>query len=383
MTKLNYRILTDRDPIALPEEKISGEGYLTLSARIARIGIQTYAGHELAGVDGDIDPDKIYRVYRPEEEVFAVDALESFAGLPVTLGHPAEQVSAENYQEFSVGHVLGQPVRDKDFVRAELTIRDAAAIEKIRNGDAAQLSVGYHADITLKPGMTPGGQSYDAVQTQIRGNHIALVDAARCGPQCAIGDQAVCRCAQCTTQNTQAKKDPIMSEIITLDGEQIPIAEAVEKLKTANAKIAEALQEAETTIDDLSARLETKSGEVEALKQKTQKPATSDRAFTDRVQARAKLISEARQILGDRTVVLNLTDAEIRRKVVNHIYGDKFSKGASENALMGMYRVAVRDALEASDTLNGRVAPTSNTNTFNQAAGRRKQHLSNAWKKGA
>jgi len=382
------RVLTDREPINLPKQQISGQGYITLSARIARIGIQTYFGHELFGVNGDIEPDKNYRVYRAEEEVFAVDTLASFEGLPVTLGHPPLEVSADNYKEFAVGHVIGSPVRDGDFLRAELTIRDTKAIEKIKSGETVQLSAGYHAEISLEAGFTPDGQAYDALQSQIRGNHIALVDAARCGPECTIdgsmkstiGDAKItdCNCASC-----QSIKEQNMSDYATLDGETLPLAEAVEKLKDANSRMAAALKEAETTIEALSAELETKTGEAEALSAKENANPTQDAAFSAKVQARAQMLSEARQVLGGAAVLGALTDADIRRKVIDQIYGDGFASGASDHALIGMYKVAIRDALRSDDTLNGRITSTAFSNELKQAETRRNQRLSGAWKQGA
>lgn len=387
MTLPNARILTDRDPIDLPEEMISGEGYITTTARIARTGIQAYYGHELAGVDGDLEPYKIYQVYRSDDEVFADEALASFRDLPITLGHPPEEVSANTYKDTAIGHVIGAPVRDGHFLKAELTIRDARAITKIRTGEAVQLSVGYHAEILLESGVTPDGQSYDAVQTQIRANHIALVDAARCGPDCRIetqlGDKAICGCASCQAKNTQTNRNEIMSDLVTLDGEQITLAQAVEKLKDANSRMAEALRDAEATIESLSADLETKSGEVEALAQKSGAVSTGDSAFADRVQARAKILSDARQILGEGSMLSDLADADIQRKVINHVYGDSFASGASKHAISGMYKVALRDALKSADTLNGRIAPTHRNSELKQAAARRIQRLSMAWQKGA
>jgi len=376
MKKSIHRILTDREHMPLPEEQISGAGYLTLSAKIARTGIQDYFGHELAGVEGHIDPGKIYRVYRGEEEVFAVDALESFQGLPITLGHPSQEVTADNYKIHSVGHIVGQPFRDGDFIRAELTIRDAAAIAKIKSGEAAQLSVGYHADVHLSAGTAPNGQAYDAVQTNIRGNHIALVDAARCGPECSLLKD--CACASC-----QLNKEEMMSDFVTLDGEQIPLAQAVNKLKEANARMSEALKDAEATIETLSAELETKSGEVEALTAKDSARPAEDADFAGRVQARAQMLSEAHQILGDAGALSAQSDSDIRKTVINHIYGDGFASGASDHALIGMYRVAVRDAGQSGDTLNGRITISTNNNERHLAEARRNQRLASAWQKGA
>ncbi|NNE58261.1 MAG: DUF2213 domain-containing protein [Hellea sp.] len=367
-------IFTDRQPLRLPEDRISSEGYLTLTARIARTGIQTYYGHELAGVDEAVELDRQYRVYRPEQAVFADAALASFRDLPVTLGHPNAEMSTNNYRDHVIGHVIGDVQRDGDFIRAELSIRDATAIAKIRSGEATQLSVGYHANVTLKTGVTPSGEKYDAIQSHIRGNHIALVDAARCGPECRIGDRRVsgCDCASC-----QTRKEKPMTELITLDGEAITLAEAVEKLRGSNARIAEALKEAEATIARLHSELETKSGEVEALQQSP----TTETVMDAKVRARAHILMEASEILGDNTALSDRSDSDIRRRVIDHVYGDGFARGASDHAVLGMYKVAVRDAGRALDTVNGAVQPGSiRQSSLVNAFTRRNERLQNAWR---
>lgn len=174
-----------------------------------------------------------------------------------------------------------------------------------------------------------------------------------------------------------------MSDLVTLDGEQVTLAQAVEKLKDANGRMAEALRDAEATIETLSADLESKSGEVEAMSQNSAAASTGDSAFADRVQARAKILSDARQILGEGSILSDLADTDIQRKVINHVYGDSFATGASKHAISGMYKVALRDSQKSADTLNGRIAPTHRNSELKQAAARRNQRLSMAWQKGA
>ncbi len=386
MPKTKPRVFRDREGFSVPEIQISETGYLNIPARIARIGIQTYYGHELSGVD-DVEPDKLYRVYRSEAEVFADESLESFRDLPITFGHPVQGVSAENYRDSAIGHIIGLPVRDGDFIQAELTIRDGDVIKRIKASEGTQLSVGYFADVALESGTTPTGELYDAVQTNIRGNHIALVDNARCGPDCAISIRssadAACDCVDCQTKNSDTKtKGRNMSELtdmVLLDGSEVPLDEAIETLKEANARIAAALKDAEDTIAKLSGELETKMGEVEAM----QKAPTGDSDFAAKVRSRAKMLSQASSVLGDSADLNTVSDSDIRRRVINHIYGDGFAQGASEHALIGMYKVAVRDSHIAADTLNGAVSTSSSNTDLNAALSRRKLRLSSAWKKGA
>ena len=51
---------------------------------ITKIGVFPYLGRQISE---DLEPSKIYQVLRPESELFAKESLESFNGLPITIGH--------------------------------------------------------------------------------------------------------------------------------------------------------------------------------------------------------------------------------------------------------------------------------------------------------
>lgn len=157
-------------------------GYVVATPRVARTGIQLYAGDEVGR------PTKpIVRVYRPEEEVFAMDAMRSFAHIPVTDDHPSEEVNSHTWSDTSRGHAGGDVARDGDFVRVPLVVMDHRLVQKVDAGKR-EISMGYTADIDWTEGVTPAGQHYDAVMRNIRGNHYAFVDNARGGSKLRFGD---------------------------------------------------------------------------------------------------------------------------------------------------------------------------------------------------
>lgn len=162
--------------------RVTGDGYLVANPRISRTGIQLYRGSEVG-----IKDKKIVRVYRPEAEVFHADAMRSMAHRPLTNDHPAVPVTADNWRDFAIGQSGDAVARDGDCLRVPMVFMDGAAIKDIQNGKK-QLSVGYTCDIKIEDGVTPEGEPYDAVQTNIRGNHIALVKAARGGDRLTVGD---------------------------------------------------------------------------------------------------------------------------------------------------------------------------------------------------
>lgn len=165
--------------------RITNDGYMVATPRIARTGIQLYYGSEL-GVTGR-DASKVFKVYRPEDQVFDKEAMISLTYKPVTDDHPPVQVGAGNWKDYAVGTIGGEIARDGEYIRVPMTLMDAATIAKVKDGKA-ELSVGYTCDIEMVQGTTKDGVSYDAIQKNIRGNHLAVVKKARGGAALKIGD---------------------------------------------------------------------------------------------------------------------------------------------------------------------------------------------------
>lgn len=162
--------------------RLTEDGYLVTEPRVARTGIQIYKGWEV----GRPDMEDV-RVYRPAAEVFNKKAMASLAHRTITLEHPETRVDASNWKQLAVGHSSEPVARDGDFIRVPLVLMDAHAIGAAQAG-TSQLSVGYGAKLKWGAGQAPDGQLYDAMQTEIRANHIALVSAARGGSKLKLGD---------------------------------------------------------------------------------------------------------------------------------------------------------------------------------------------------
>jgi len=172
--------LTDRAPL----EKVRRltDGRLAATAKFARAGCYTYSGHEV----GRPELHSV-TVYRPESEVFAADAMASFAHRTITVGHPPEGVTADNWKNHAAGWTEGKVVRDGEHIEIPLMLADAAAVAAYDAG-TRELSAGYSCVLIWGDGVAPDGTRYAAKQTAIRGNHIALVAQGRAGSTCRIGD---------------------------------------------------------------------------------------------------------------------------------------------------------------------------------------------------
>lgn len=165
---------------------LTPEGTLVcIGVPIARTGDYEY--HASEGQSPGIQPGPDGRIISRREpgEVFALEALASFEGKPVTLDHPPEDVTPENWRRYAVGHL--QNVRqgqgeDADKVVADLVINDAAAIQAVNADGVREISCGYDAELEqAEPGLE--------YQRHIRGNHAAIVREGRAGHGVAIKDR--------------------------------------------------------------------------------------------------------------------------------------------------------------------------------------------------
>jgi hypothetical protein len=120
----------------------------------------------------------------PEEELAAAGTMSTLKVIPLTNEHPEDMVNAENFKAVTVGFVTSARLSEGKVV-ADVIVNDKSAMEAILNGKQ-QLSAGYFVDLVKADGMTPEGERYDYVQTNIRYNHCSLVKVGRCGPDVAL-----------------------------------------------------------------------------------------------------------------------------------------------------------------------------------------------------
>lgn len=165
------------DDVALRLDKAIrlDNGWMRVPAAISSVGVFAY---ETA--DG-----KVTLEYRPPEEVFHVDSVDSFRSVPVTLDHPPVALDGSNTQMFAVGNA-GDALQPSGKVLEGHVLLTANNAVQAADGGKRQLSPGYTVELDMTPGVTPDGQRYDAVQRKIRGNHVAIVDRGRQGSTVAL-----------------------------------------------------------------------------------------------------------------------------------------------------------------------------------------------------
>ena len=239
-------------------QSMTPEGFLLCEAvPIARTGTLIYDESELVNEDGPIvqgGDGGLVTIERNADEVFRAETIASFEGKPVTLSHPDDFVSPSNWRELSMG--ITQNVRrgdgvESDLMIADLLITDLGAIEDVRSG-LRQVSCGYDAEYEqLAVGR--------GRQTNIVGNHVALVERGRCGPRCAIGDSEVDRTTDAKTKRTWM--DRVRTAFKAKD--EAALEEALEGAKTDDEGLEEEEKEKAKTGD--SATLDSILKAVTAL----------------------------------------------------------------------------------------------------------------------
>lgn len=294
--------------------KISGhmirtpEGYLVCKeVPIARTGTQEYRGMEFGGEN----PEKIYVVKRPEEEVFSKAALASFEGKPVVDEHPDENVTPDN-----IGRYIKGTCRDvrrgegalSDCVVADLIIYDKDLIKKIESGKR-DISCGY--DCLWDP---KDDDTY--VQLEIRGNHVAVVEEGRAGHKVSIRDSR-----KGGKTMSEKSKNSIWGRMLSAfahDSDTTPEdLEAAAKMKPASDEgnpapavpVVEKKEEPKSTIDaELDARLKKIEDAIAALSEKPDKKPEEESDALDALEEELK---------GEKEETHDESDVEVDPKEIN------------------------------------------------------------------
>lgn len=305
---------TDTIQVAQDSVRRTADGYLAATARVARGGnVQRYTGAEM-GVD------KPYvDVYRPEDEVFSDATMSSFASRPLTNNHPTESVTADNWREYSVGYSGEGVARDGDYIRVQLLMTDSAAIADYENGKR-ELSMGYTSDIKWQDGTTSDGQHFDAIQTSIRNNHIALVDKARAGHKARIGD----RRAPSTTVPKQ--KEGVMPDLktVVVDGLTVEsTASGVEAINKVQKQLDDAQAQATETQSTHDKAIADKDAEIakrDAIIDELNEQVMTDEQLDAAVKERADLVGKAKLVADED--YSGMSPDEIRKAAVKAKLGD-------------------------------------------------------------
>ena len=331
------------DRVSVGDIKETAEGYLVATARVARTGVQQYLASELGDVAAaaGFKPNDVVRVLRSEKEVFDEDSLRTITRLPVTIDHPKEHVTADNWSKLSVGEVGDAYATEPEWIVVNPMIKDAAATKAAKTTHK-QISMGYTANI-----VEYGDKAIaDFEQKTIRYNHLALVSKARAGDMARIADSwGVCPVEDYDPGNSPSTRkgvsDMELKPVVLGDAvAQVAVGDiaAVEAYKVAMTKKLADAEAAKKAAED------KKDEEIGELKAKLKK--AEDAAIVDvdaLVAARSALVAQVKAV--DAAIeVAGKSDAELRKLAVKSKLGDAAIADASDAEISGMFKVLAAGA---------------------------------------
>ena len=223
---------------------------------ISKVGVFDYLGFEI----GAPIPEKIYKVYRPQEELASTETINSFKLMPFVDEHEMLGKDGTPAETKGIQGVIGEQVYfEYPYLRSNIKILSNSALNQI-DGGKIELSPGYRCIYDFTPGEF-NGERYDAIQRHIRANHLALVDEGRTGADVAVQDHSVITIdtKELIRMNEEENKDKPTTD----EGAFTP-----EQLEALKAIIKEAITSAKPATDDDSEEKEKSSTDTDPDEEK-------------------------------------------------------------------------------------------------------------------
>lgn len=339
-------------------------GYLVATTRVARTGVQLYLAKELGdiAIDAGFATDDVVRVYRHPDEVFHKDSLATITRVPVTVDHPSEGVTAENWAQLAVGEVGDAYTTDKEWIVVNPMIKDSAAIQAARTTHK-EISMGYGATIVK----ARDGLDADFEQKNIRYNHLALVPKGRAGDMARIGDAwgatPVTDFQPGNTPKTEKggrMSDQLKTVVLGDKAVQVAVTDvaAIEQFKADTTK---RITDAETAHAAAIAAKDEEIGKLRVDLAQAQKDAAID--VDALVAARTEFLG-LMDAIAPGMETKGKTDAELRKAAVAATLGDEMVVNASDAEIAGMFKAMSKGKISQNpvvDAFKGGVKSSDNT----------------------
>lgn len=342
--------------VKIDKSEITTQGFLKSNAILTRTGVFTYRT-----ADG-----RTIRELRHPSEVFKKESLDTLAMCPLTDDHPKEFVTPENVDRLSIGWVSNSIAMAQDgLISADVVVATKKAIDKVDLGKV-ELSCGYLADLVEEKG-TFDGEPYDYKQTNIRYNHVALVDRGRAGPQVRLRLDS--EDAEMVDVEVKDKTEVPNMEKIKIGDKEYAVEKELKdaftkmqdefstKLKDAEEKVktkdnsekndSDSLKLAQAEIVTLKARADAL--QVELDKKKDFVDAAKLDALVEEKKALEVFTAEAKEILGAEAKLDGKSEEEILKEVVAKTYPQMKIDGYDKNALKAVYEVSKQSKKDEAD----------------------------------
>ena len=204
---------------------------------LTRVQVAPYYGKEIPGWRSlGLDPDKIYKGYRPESELKKATTIESINGIPIQLRHHPD-FAEDPAKDTRIGATGTDGKYASPYLMNSLHFFDKKARDLIESEALRELSLAYRYKPDFTPGKTEDGQEYDFIMRDISGNHLALVEQGRAGHEVLVYD----------SKRSDMENEELIASLVNdaLDKKLSGIVNALNKVVDRFNKYAEKNTEAE------------------------------------------------------------------------------------------------------------------------------------------
>ncbi|WP_088005612.1 DUF2213 domain-containing protein [Indiicoccus explosivorum] len=315
------------DKVMILDYQETSEGYLTVDTPITRPGVFPYQRQ-----DGTIQMEA-----KLPDDVFSDLTIRSARSKAVTDGHPNEPVTLANHMQYAKGLSHTDSRVENGMLFVSLTVTDAGLIDKIRNGDQREISIGFLSDVVSEGG-TYRGDQYEYVQRNIDINHIAIVEQGRAGPDVSIRNDS--SAWQIETKNEGGSKMPTYK----IDGKDYEVDPVVKARLDALEAQKDSAENKAKDYDKLQGRydsLESDYNQAKADLEEAKKSNLSEDELDKKVQGRVELVSGAKAFLGDEFDFSGKKEREIKEAVIQKVKPDFKGDGKSDEYINAFYDATV------------------------------------------
>lgn len=153
---------------------------------LSKEGVFPYLGSQISS---ELEPNKIYKVYRPMSEISAPETIESFDGIPLIDEHEMLGEGFTKYDDRPAGGIVYHTHAENGKLYGDIRIFSEQLKDEIESGKK-ELSMGYSCRYEPEKGVF-NDEFYDFIQRDLRGNHVALVNRGRMGSDVRVYDQHI------------------------------------------------------------------------------------------------------------------------------------------------------------------------------------------------
>ncbi len=166
--------------------RVDDDGRLHVDrSHISKADVNPYYGSEIPGWEElGLAADKVYQLYRDPVEL--EKGADSFARIPILSDHVPINV-VDPKKELVVGAIGSKISFNNPYLDADLCFWDEKAIAGIETKKIKELSCAYRYVPVMEPGEVDG-KAFDGRMTEIKGNHLALVEVGRAGSDVVVAD---------------------------------------------------------------------------------------------------------------------------------------------------------------------------------------------------